>query len=109
MPQMRVEDFDPSDSTLTASFDPGCNTADNNVYFGPLEDVSSYGFSGQVCNVGMSGTTEFRLPRNSYFFVIVGDDDSVEGSYGADSTRTERPTWGSCGFVQDLSNSCVQE
>lgn len=106
MPQMLVNGIDSVRSTLTMSYEPGCETTDNNVYFGSLDDVSSYDYSGQICNVGMSGTTSFDLPSGSYFFVIVGDDDSVEGSYGRDSMSAERPAWGSCGFMQNLSNSC---
>jgi hypothetical protein len=108
MPQMLVEGIDALISTLTVSYGPGCNTVNNNVYFGPLENVSSYGYSGEVCNVGVSGTTSFEVPHGSYFFVIVGDNDSVEGSYGRDSTQVERPASGTCGFTQDLSNPCAQ-
>jgi hypothetical protein len=109
MPQMLVEARDPLTSLLTVSYEPGCAAADNNVYYGSLDDVSSYGYSGQICDVGMTGTTNFRLPRGgSYFFVIVGDNDSVEGSYGTNGTQTERPASGACGFIQDLSNTCEQ-
>jgi hypothetical protein len=108
MPQMLVEAYDPLGSILTVSYESGCSTADNNVYYGPLDEVSSYGYSGQVCDVGTGGMTSFSLPRHSFFFVIVGDNDSVEGSYGKDSTRAERPDAGTCGFLQDLSDPCTQ-
>jgi hypothetical protein len=108
MPRMRVKGIETNASTLTLSYEPGCGTTDNNVYFGSLDDVSSYDYSGQVCGVGMSGITSFDLPSGSYFFVIVGDNDSVEGSYGRDGMSVERPAWGSCGFPQDLSDSCEQ-
>jgi hypothetical protein len=108
MPPLRVDAYDPATSTLTVSYASGCNTADNNVYFGPLDDVSSYGYSGEVCDVGIGGTTSFSLPDGSFFFVIAGDDDTVEGSYGSNSAQAERPAWGACGFLQDLSNPCSQ-
>ena len=53
--------MDASSSTLTVSFEPGCSTTNNNIYYGRLEHVSSYGYSGQHCDVGMSGTTGFRV------------------------------------------------
>jgi hypothetical protein len=106
MPQMLVQGRDPVTSSLDVSFDPGCNTADNNVYFGNLADVSSYRYSGELCDVGMGGTANLSLPGDSLFFVIVGDDEIVEGSYGRDGEQVERPWSGSCGFVQDLGNPC---
>jgi hypothetical protein len=108
MPQMLVEDLDPFTSNLTVSYEPGCSTSDVNIYYGILEGVSSYGYSGHVCNLGLGGTTSFSLPGGSFFFVIVGDDDTVEGSYGKDGAGVERPVSGSCGFLQDLGNPCGQ-
>lgn len=108
MAQLWVDAYDEATSTLTISYAPGCSTLDNNVYYGRLEEVSSYGYSGEVCDVGMSGTTSFGLPDGSFFFLTVGDDDVVEGSYGTDSSARQRPDSGTCGFVQDLSQPCDQ-
>ena len=59
-------------------------------------------------DLGANGITSFALPEGSYFFVIVGDDDAVEGSYGPDGALTERPASGACGLAQDLGNTCAQ-
>jgi hypothetical protein len=67
--------------------------------------VSSYGFSGHVCDVGTGGTTDFGLPDGSFFFVIVGDDDTVEGT---DGTRAERPPMGTRGLLHDMDKPCAQ-
>jgi hypothetical protein len=108
MPQMLVEAHDSVTSAMTVSYESGCEATDNNVYFGPLDAVSNYGYSGRICDVGAGGTTSFSLSRGSFFFVIVGDNDSVEGSYGKDSMRVERLPSGTCGFTQDLSDPCTQ-
>jgi hypothetical protein len=108
MPQMLVSGHGPSTSVITVSYEPGCSTSDNNLYFGPLEEVSSYGYSGQVCGVGTDGVASLSLPGGSLFFVIVGDNASVEGSYGKDGMGAERPAAGGCGFPQDLSAPCPQ-
>ncbi len=108
LPQMKVTEYDSFLSAVTVEYETGCDTVDNNVYFGPLADVSLYGYTGQVCDLGANGITSFALPEGSYFFIIVGDDDAVEGSYGPDGALTERPASGACGLTQDLDNTCAQ-
>ena len=47
-------------------------------------DAQSYGYSGQVCSSGASGSvTGFDPGPGSFFFLLVGNDGAgVEGSYG---------------------------
>jgi len=106
MPQLRVEDFDEATSSLTVSYESGCETANNSIYYGPLANLKEYGYSGEVCAIGVDGMTTFDLPAGSLFFVIAGDDNAVEGSYGRDTFGFERPAAETCGLGRDLSAPC---
>jgi hypothetical protein len=73
--------------------------------------VSVLGWTGEVCNIGVSGTyAGFDPGPGSYFFIVVGTRDADEGSYGTrtDGPEQERGPWGGngCGQLQDLSSSC---
>ena len=99
---------------LSISYTPACSAADHHIEFGPLQDVSTYGYSGQECSIGTSGTYgSFDPGPDSYFFVVVGDDGlGVEGSYGTSMTggppveRPENLLDPVCTLVQDLSQRC---
>jgi len=102
---------DPVTEELSIAYTPACGAADHTIVFGRLEDVSLYEYSGQVCGIGNSG--EYRggdFGDGSYFFLVVGNDGAVsEGSYGRDSTSSERPedlNDPTCALVQDLSRRC---
>jgi len=108
-----VTDFDPVTGDLALSYDSACETTSNNIYFGPLEQVATPGWSGEVCNIGVGGSyTSFNPGSGSYFFVVVGTRDAVEGSYGSSveigGVEQERGPWAghTCGQDQDLSASC---
>ena len=58
---------------------------------GPLSAVSSYSYDGVHCFAGVTGTTDLGPIDGSRFFVIVGQRDLLEGSYGRDSLAGERP------------------
>jgi len=59
-----------------------CDALDHNVYFGPLADVSTYGYSGVECSIGTSGSASFDPLLDDVFFLVVANDGSEEGSYG---------------------------
>lgn len=108
-----VTDFDPLTGELTLGYDVSCETTDHNLYFGDLSLVSSHAWSGEVCGIGVGGTyAGFDPGFGSYFFVVVGNKDADEGSYGqvdpVAGPNTERPAYGAngCGQVQNLSESC---
>ena len=76
---------------------------------GPLDLVSSYGWTGEVCDIGTSGVHNgFDPGPGSFFFVVVGNDDLDEGSYGRNGGGTERPAHAGnlCGQVQTLAGTC---
>jgi hypothetical protein len=112
--QLRVTDYDSLDGTLSLTFDPACESVDHHIEFGPLNNVGSFGYTGQDCDLGSSGSyDQFNPGPRSYFFLLVGDDGiSVEGSYGTSSIaseRVERPenlVDPVCAFTQTLIGRC---
>ncbi len=109
--QVRVTSFNPVTGDLTVSYGVGCSATDNSVEYGPLAAVSTYGYSGQVCAIGNTGEATFRLPAGNLFFLIVGRDASVEGSYGKrndGASQVERPenAGTSCPVPQSLTERC---
>jgi hypothetical protein len=111
---LEVTGYDPGTGNLSIAYIPACSAADHHIEFGALEDVSTYGYSGQECGIGTSGTYgAFNPGPGSYFFVVVGDDgNGVEGSYGLSMTGgspAERPESlldPMCAFAQDLTQRC---
>jgi hypothetical protein len=107
-----VTDRDPATGEMRLSYQSGCDSTDNNIYIGPLEQVSSLAWSDEACSIGTTGTVSgFNPGAGSYFFVIVGNDGIDEGSYGQQNlggSIVERgPHVGStCGEVQNLANAC---
>ncbi len=103
--QMRVTAFNRTTGEITIQYTPACDATDHAVYFGDLAQVSSYTYAGAECSAGTSGTFGFDPGLDAAFFVVVGHDGSLEGSYGADSSGVERPeeTTGHCVLTRDLS------
>jgi subtilisin-like proprotein convertase family protein len=101
---LRVTGRDDVTGDISLSFETACGATSNNIYFGPLSAVGSAGWSGEDCAIGTGPTYDYFNPgTGSYFFVVVGNDGSAEGSYGS-----LRPPYGadSCGQTQTLMNSC---
>ena len=93
------------DVTYTTS----CDATNHTIYFGDLTNVSSYGYAGAACWRGNSGVTSFDPGPGNAFFLIVGNNGIVEGSYGLDSAAFERPehlATPECDLAQDLSGVC---
>jgi hypothetical protein len=109
---LRVVGRDPLTEVLSLTYETACETTDNNIYYGPLGSVGTYGWSGAACGVGTDGTvTAFDPGEGSYFFVIVGNKEGIEGSYGVDlqgGASSERPPFvtNPCGPAQDLTDRC---
>jgi hypothetical protein len=105
---LRVTNYNKTFALLTLSYVPGCTATSHDIYFGPLNQVSTYGWSGAICGIGISGAySQFRPGTDSYFFVIVGNTSAVEGSYGTKKTGAQRPAADDfyCGRTQ-LSSAC---
>jgi hypothetical protein len=93
-------------------YDPACDATEHTIYYGDLADVGDYSYSGAVCNVGASGTASFdSTGMGNLFFVITGNNGTVEGSFGLDGSGGERPedtlATGVCDHSQDLTGTCL--
>ncbi|HEX5042513.1 MAG TPA: hypothetical protein VFV75_06380, partial [Candidatus Polarisedimenticolaceae bacterium] len=105
--------YDKGTGALQLSYQTGCGTTDNTLYYGPLSQVGTFGYSGSVCDAGTSGRVDaFNPGSGSYFFLIAGNDFPVEGSYGWSHNAgsiLNRPSMNpnTCGLMQDLTDACV--
>ncbi len=95
---------------IDITFTPACDATDHTIYYGALEDVSTYSYAGGICRIGADGLASFNPDLGNIFFLIVGSNDSVEGSYGKsyiNQISQERPEATgiapACDFPQDLA------
>jgi hypothetical protein len=91
-------------------FAPACDSSDHTIVYGDLAAVSTYSYSGAACLVGPSGAASFDPGLPSAFFLVVGNNGTVEGSYGKNHLGTERPEYTGavgCELPQDLTGTCV--
>ncbi|OGF63656.1 MAG: hypothetical protein A2Y62_02075 [Candidatus Fischerbacteria bacterium RBG_13_37_8] len=97
-------------ASITCTFTNGGSCAtDNTIYYGDLANVSTYTYSGAACSLGTMGTVTFNPGNGDWFWVVVSNDGTNEGSYGKSSEGTERPEAtgvGGCDYPQDLTNTC---
>ncbi len=104
--QLQVSAYDKLTGDITIRYTPACDATDHTIYYGPLDQVSSYAYSGAACQVGTTGSAAFNPGPGSFFFVIVGHNGTAEGSYGRDSAGAERPEdtgTPACDLPQDLT------
>jgi hypothetical protein len=104
-----VVSHDPGTGNTTISFDPAAASTDHSLYYGPLSAVSSYGYSGSVSGLGVSGSGSVTLPAGSLFWVVAARDGVAEGCYGTDSAGIERPCFpdeSSCSVAQAAHRTC---
>jgi hypothetical protein len=108
-----VTDYDPGTQELSITYGSACEATDNNIFYGPLSQVSTLGWSGEWCSIGTSGSySGFAPGSGSFFFLVVGTKGSNEGSYGTNllpgpSVNERSPYEGNgCSTTQDLSNPC---
>ncbi|MBZ5640384.1 MAG: carboxypeptidase regulatory-like domain-containing protein [Acidobacteriia bacterium] len=103
-------------SGVALDYRPACGALDNAVYWGsgPIAGASSW--SSSACAVGNTGRAAFDpgdpQPGEFYYFVIVGQTSTKEGSYGfsqGESGPAERPEAagvGACDRPQELTGAC---
>lgn len=106
---LRVTDYNRLSGEISISFESGCETDQNNIYYGPLDQVTSLNWTDEICDIGTSGTAVIQPLGSSLFFVVVGNKGGKDGSYGRSSDSVERPpiVLNTCGEVQDLSDTCT--
>ncbi len=100
-------------TTMSMTYGTACGVTDNTIVFGALNNVSTYGYSGETCAILNSGTVTWDFVAagtpDSFFFLIVGNDGVLEGSYGTDSDGAERSVHATnvaCPLGQDLVDRC---
>ncbi len=96
-----------SPDEIVIDWQPTCDAHDHAIYFGSLGSFTSY--IDAVCDAGMSGSRSVTPPGGDLFWVVVGVNGLMEGSYGVDSGAIERPDDGGahCGYARDLSATCI--
>ncbi len=106
---LRVTGVDAITGDLSLSYTPACASSSHDIYYGPMSDLSTYGWSGSTCGIGNTGRhAGFNPGPGSYFFVVVGNHGPDEGSYGTDGIGAQRPPAGAsyCGRTQQLGTAC---
>lgn len=106
---MRVVSHDKTTGQTTLSFVPAAGSTDHTLYYGPLNAVSTYGYSGSVTGLGANGSSTLTLPPGSLFWVVVGRNSSAEGCYGKNSANIERPCYpnaASCSIPKAANRTC---
>ncbi|MFB3850990.1 MAG: fibronectin type III domain-containing protein [Acidobacteriota bacterium] len=74
-------------SQIRVDFDAStCPAPNYSIYYGNLNQVSSYSFSGSVCGVDTDGNYDWTtVPSGNIFFIVVSNNGSgTEGSWGKD-------------------------
>jgi uncharacterized protein DUF5060 len=106
---MRVTGYDKSTGAITVSYAPACASAGHTILYGPLSGVATYQYTGQICNLGTSGTATFVPGGGSVFWLVAGTTPAFEGSYGRSSSDAERPEasgLATCDRPQNLTGVC---
>jgi hypothetical protein len=88
------------------TYTPACDATDHTVYYGDLANIGTYGYADAACYVGTTGTASFDPGPGSWFFLVVANNGSEEGSYGTDTAFAERPEAsgvGVCDMPQNLA------
>ena len=83
-----------SGSAVELAYLPACGTLDNAVYWGTGPIAGSVAWTNAACAVGNTGHATFDpgdpTPDTFFYFVIVGQSATEEGSYGL-ATRANAP------------------
>ena len=98
-------------SSVVVTYAAACGATNHTIYAGSLSTLRSQGivWSQRYCAQGISGTATFTPATGNQYFVIVGNNGTLEGSYGRRSGGAERPAagaGGSCAYTQQLSGTC---
>jgi uncharacterized delta-60 repeat protein len=102
-----------SGTAVNVSYTPANCATDHSVYWGQGPILANLSWTNGACGLGTSGTTSFDagdLSSGSFFyFVIVGNNGTAEGSYGKSSSSVERPEATGivgCDIPQNLTGAC---
>ncbi len=103
-------------SGLVLDWVPACGALDHVVYQGRSPIMDELAWTDAFCGLGTTGRASFDPgtpdPGTLFYFVIAGQNDDFEGSYGKDSragTHNERPEAsgiGACDKTQQIGTTC---
>ena len=85
--------------TLTFSYTPACGATDHVLYWGTVGPgmlgAAGMSWTSAACGLGTSGTASVLIGNppagQAFYFAVVGQNGSVEGSYGQNSSNNEEP------------------
>lgn len=106
---LQVTAYDASSGAVAFSYAPACGATDHSIVYGSLEGPDRGAYLGRACGIGTGGAGVFNPGAGSVFFLIVGDNGTVEGSFGTNGSGVERPeSFGlaACDRPQVLTTSC---
>jgi predicted deacylase len=105
-----------SGTGVDLAYTPACGALDNAVYWGSGPVLGALSWTEATCGLGNTGSAFFDpgdpSPGGFLYFVVVGQNDETEGSYGksfdgaSDSERPEAIGVGGCDRPQDLTGVC---
>jgi hypothetical protein len=105
-----------SGAGLEVDYRPACGALDNAMYWGASPISGAAAWTSSACALGNTGRATFDpgtpAPGAFYYFVVVGQTTTKEGSYGqarGPSGPAERPqavATGACDRPQDLTGIC---
>jgi hypothetical protein len=99
-------------TSIDVGFTPACGVSDHVAYWGTGPIAGAVTWTAAACGLGTTGAASFDPgdpPSGSFlYFVVVGQDATREGSYGAGSAgeRAEAVAVGSCDRGQVLGGGC---
>jgi hypothetical protein len=82
-----------AEPSITLSWNRSCSTADTDyeVYEGGIGVWYSHLQLIGMCTTGGATSATFDASPGDRYYIVVPSDGSIEGSYGVDSTASERP------------------
>jgi len=84
-----------------------CSAPGYHVVYGTRAGLPTYQVAGGVCSLGTGGSfTWSGVPTGNLWFVVVGDDGAVEGSWGDASAGPRKGTTASgvCGKTSRVNS-----
>jgi hypothetical protein len=101
--------YDSASGRIDITYTPACGATGHAIYYGHLDSVAAYGYLNNVCTSDTSGSVSLTPAEPDLFFLIVGNNGAVEGSYGKDSSGNQRPEGiglTGCDYPQSLTGTC---
>jgi uncharacterized repeat protein (TIGR01451 family) len=82
-----------SANQLNLNWGSVCNASDYSIYRGtlPILSSSSYNHDQLICSTDGATSYLINSDADSYYFLVVANNNTVEGSYGEDSGNNPRP------------------